>query len=276
MAESELDKQIKEAQILMYKAKADKAEAEKKKINFEITQEKKVWTSRKFWAQVIVIGGGTIVFLSFFIPYAVIPIAEHKSYVLADSLDNEKKDLKIKTEKLDKEIANNKSLVKNKSDLIKNITTLQRLYDSIHNNVAMIKQNQVLVTQKILYSKKQLAQYKNAVDSLETNSHIDDYFYRRKPINVRCIFNFQGSEVMIARVAGVHCYATTEAHYKKKPYVIEGKIKSAYDINFNLVDEIFYITLKGGEYKIAGGRYKLDFQGTQKIDTVVNVPVEPK
>jgi hypothetical protein len=276
MPESELDKQLKQAQIDKYGAEREKAIAEKNKVNFGVDQEKRFWKSLKFWIQLITVVGVIFGFFQFFIPNVITPIAEHKVYVLLDSVDAEKKNLKSEKAMLDTERSNNNELKANRQDLIHNMSLMKTQYDKLKDSVSELKKYKQQVSNDISTEKKELAKYKKATDSLEVNSHVDEFFFRRVPMRVDVTFSYQNAPVMIANRIPINCYATTKDKFPRRPYVIKGRVMSGYDIAFSLVQEEFYITLDSKEYKIANGKFYVNFQGSVSLDTTIVIPVIPR
>ena len=198
MAESELDNKIKAAELRKLTAEAEKAESEKVKIDSETKDIKNPWRTPKLYLSIFTFLLGIITFGTFVIPNIIIPVAEHKTYLLirqldktSDSLDNVSRILDSRTDSLNKEITLNTNLNQKNQLLIQNINakTLER--DSLADiNIKLSGKNNSLDKQ-FQAKKSELTQIQKVVDSLAQNADLV-YQNTRMPshnitVNITCI-----------------------------------------------------------------------------------------
>lgn len=89
-SEPNLNDQIKAAERDKYLAEAAKAIAEKKQIDFELSQSKKFFNIKTIWSVIIGVG-----FLGFFISYALVPIAQRDNILLGIQLAKQSDSLRL-------------------------------------------------------------------------------------------------------------------------------------------------------------------------------------
>jgi len=176
MADSSLSDQVKAAERDKYLAEAAKANAEKEKIEFDLSQSKKFFNTKTIWSVILGVG-----FLGFFITYVVIPAANKENIEIStqnaitkeslrkqrDTLLNEKDSLNKVRTNLNKQINDNKKIADENNKLNDSVNNAKRKLESLKNQTNSLSLLISHSQNQIKFYKSQINSLKPTVDSLE-------------------------------------------------------------------------------------------------------------
>jgi len=279
MADSTFDDQVKAAERDKYLAEAAKANAEKEKIEFELSESKRFFNTKTIWSVILGVG-----FLGFFINYVVVPTfnkenieLETKNAITQDSIQIQKRLLRNKIDSLNKQIGINRKISDKNNALSDNIkkssitlSSFQKKNDSLQKAVVKSKSLLISYNKEILIVKPLRDSLKNLRETqklLSSNSHL----------TVLLVFSNKEWQIdgYINPVINVsNSKGKIYKYYPETERIFAVGIHPWNETNFDFIvpwnknepDKFDYnVTIKSQKYKLQNDRYHITFNQENKV-----------